>query len=205
MTDMMKLFRSIFLFLCVMTLTSCSLFSPVKTDTINKFLLSKIPTHTLVKKPRNTIILVSIPDSRPVFNTTQMAYTLRPYQISYFSQNQWAEVPAEMFQPLLVQTLQNTRYFRAVVTPPYSGSYNYSLGTQILELTQDFSHRTPMLLMTVRAQIMRISTNQIVGTRQFSVSLPIPQGTPYGGVYAANQATAIILEKISRFCLEKAR
>lgn len=202
---MIKLFRNIFLFLSVMTLTSCSLFSPVKTDTINKFLLSKVPTHIPVKRPRNTIILVSMPDSRPVFNTTQMAYTVKPYQISYFSQNQWAEVPAEMFQPLLVQTLQNTHYFKAVVTPPYGGLYNYSLNTQILELTQDFSHRTPMLLMSVRAQIMKTSTNQIIGTQQFSVSLPIPQGTPYGGVFAANQATAMVLEEISKFCLRNIR
>jgi len=189
--------------LCVFTLASCSFLSPVKTDVANKYLLNKLPDHVPTKVTRPIILLVSIPETRPIFNTTQMAYTKNPYQVSYFSQNQWAETPIEMLQPLLVQTLQNTHHFKAIVTPPFIGQYHYSLNTQLLELVQDYTHRTPLLLMSVKVQIIKTSTNQVIGTRQFSVTQPIPQASPYGGVYAANQATAHILERIAEFCLEK--
>jgi len=189
--------------LCMMTLAGCSFLSPVKTDTSNKYLLNKLPDYVPTKKTRAITLLVSMPETRPIFNTTQMAYTRNPYQISYFSQNQWAEAPVEMLQPLLVQTLQNTHHFKAIVTPPYVGLYNYTLNTQLLELVQDYTHRTPLLLMSVKAQIIKTSNNKVIATRQFSVTQPIPQVSPYGGVYAANQATAHILERIAEFCLEK--
>lgn len=202
-TDMSKLIRNTITILSIFMLAGCSLLSPVKVDTQNKFILNKVPDVVPARNTHSTILLVSAPEARPILNTTQMAYTIKPYQISYFSQNQWAETPGEMLQPLLVQTLQNTHYFKAIVTPPYIGHYDYTLNTQILELMQDFTHRTPTLIMTVRAQIIRFSNNQIIGTKQFSVTLPIPQGSPYGGVYAANYASALILERISVFCLDK--
>lgn len=197
--------KNILIILCVFMLSACSLLSPVKTDTANKFILNKVPEVVPTKKMHSAILLVAAPETRPIFNTTQMAYTIKPYEIAYFSQNQWAETPAEMLQPLLVQTLQNTHHFKAIATPPYNGHFDYVLNTQILELTQDFTHRVPMLVMTVRAQINRISTNEIIATKQFSFTQPIPQGTPYGGVYAANNAAAFILERIAAFCLEKIR
>ena len=83
------------------------------------------------KYMRPKILLISVPETIPVYNTTEMAYMIKPYQIAYFSLNQWAETPAEMLQPLLVQTLQNTHHFKAIVTPPYSGHFDYVLNTQI--------------------------------------------------------------------------
>lgn len=112
--------RSVIL-LSVLTLSACSLIMPAKANVQNKYLINKLPDNVPVKKTHSVIVLIAVPTSRPIYNTTQMAYTLKPYQISYFSENEWAETPAEMLQPLLVQTFQDTNYFREIVTPPYSG------------------------------------------------------------------------------------
>src|SRR5690606_37663943 len=101
--------------------------------------------------------------------------------------------PVQMLQPLLVQTLQNTHSFRSVVTPPYSGHFDYVLNTQLLELKQDFTRRTPVLVMTVNAQLYKVSSQQIIAARQFNAEVMIPYGTPYGGVFAANYAASYIL------------
>ncbi|MBX3708885.1 MAG: membrane integrity-associated transporter subunit PqiC [Gammaproteobacteria bacterium] len=198
-----KLMRVILTLFGIVLLSACSFLSPVKVDLPDKYMLSKVPSYVPTKKTRPMILLIPTPETRPIYNTTQMAYMLKPYQIAYFSKNEWAETPAQMLHVLLIQTLQKTHFFKAVVTSPYNGHYDYVLNTEILELKEDLTHSTPLLVLSVRAQIFKISANQIIATKQFTVSLPIPRGTPYGAVFAANQAAATILRQIAIFCLDR--
>ena len=101
-----------------------------------------------------------------------MAYTVRPYQIAYFSRNRWAETPAQMLQPLIVQTLQDTHYFHAVVTAPFIGKYDYSLNTQILELKQDYTYKPAKLKLILRAQLSNTATSHVIATTQYAIEEP---------------------------------
>lgn len=183
-------------------LSACSFLSPAKRNEPETYLINKVPAVTSGKKHGRGIILVSPPETRAVYNTTKMAYTVKPYQVAYFSKNEWAETPSQMLQPLLVQTLQNTHDFRSVVAPPYSGNFNYMLNTRLIELKQDFTRRTPVMIMSLNAQLFRVSDQQVIASKRFDSEVMIPSGTPYGGVFAANQATSRILEQIAKFCLE---
>lgn len=193
------------LIVSICMLAGCSFLSPAKGNYPNQYVINKMPCYVPVKKKRAIVLLVTKPEVKAMYNTTQMAYMIRPYQISYYSLNQWAETPDEMLQPLLVQTMQNTHHFKAVVTPPYNGIYDYELNTEILSLLQDYTCRMPVLVMTVRAQIIKSSRNRVIATRQFTVVQPLPQRSPYGGVFAANAATAHILERVAVFGLEAIR
>jgi len=190
--------------LAALALTSCSLLSPVANKTPNKFVLDRAPLHISSRASHTSTLMVSVPVARQIYDTTQMAYTKKAYQIEYFSQNQWAEAPAQMLQPLLVKALQSTHHFHAIIVPPTLDHYEYSLDTQLLKFEEDFTYRIPRFNMTMRAQLSRTSVNQVVATREFSVSEEIPQATPYGGVIAANRASERILAEITRFCLEHA-
>lgn len=186
-----------------MMLSSCSLLSPVKGENKETYVLNTVPSSVPEKKTRSITILVTLPEARPTYNTTQMAYTIRPYQVAYFTQNQWAETPPQMLQPLIVRTLQKTHLFHAVVTPPFMGRYEYTLSTDIAMLQQDFTKVPARLDLKVQAQLIKSSTNQVVGTKQFSVSEPIRYKSPYSGVAAANRATAKILKEIAEFTVSK--
>jgi cholesterol transport system auxiliary component len=131
-----------------------------------------------------------------------MAYTIRPYQVQYFGENQWAETPSEMLSPLLVQTLQNTKHYRAVVSAPYSGIYNYALSTRILRFEQDYMHKPHAFKLTARVSINRMSNNQLVAAKEFVISTPISNQSPYGGVIAANNATRQLMREIAKFSLQ---
>jgi len=157
------------------------------------------------KKTHKLTLLVQTPETQPTFNTTQMAYSIRPYQVAYFSKNQWAETPAEMFAPLLVRTLQKTHFFRAVVTPPFLGRPDYILSTQILDLQQDFTHYPALLRLTINVQLIRFSSNQVIASQFFNEQQPMMYRTPYSGVIAANRATENILRKMAQFCLHHLR
>src|ERR1700746_2225153 len=89
-------------------LSGCSLFSPVKVVVTKKYTLDETPMEVPSQKNRSLTLFVSEPESRPIYNTTQMAYTTQPHQIAFFSQNEWSETPSQMLHPLILKTLQNT-------------------------------------------------------------------------------------------------
>ena len=197
------LIKAIAVALCVSILASCGLLSPAKIET-KKNVLSKIPIDLPTEKSRTASLSVLIPETKPIYDTTQMAYTIQPYQIAYFSQNEWGETPSQMIQPLIVQTMQNTGYFSAVLTQPHFGRHTYALRTEILELKQDFTSNPATLELDVRFQLSREATSEIIATKELSIREPMLEKTPYSGVVAANEAIAKLLRELARFIVEKA-
>lgn len=186
----------------LLTLLSCSIFSPVPVESQNKYVLNSLPSSYIKKSHRAITLMVTEPDTKSFYNTRLMAYTTSPYQIAYFAKSTWISEPADMLQPLIIQALQNTHHYHAVISPAVAGRYQYRLNTQIEELLQDYTHVTAILRFTIRADIVRALDNKVIATKRFVVIQPILQRSPYGGVLAANQATAEILRQLTQFCLK---
>lgn len=196
---MMAFICSMGLAMGLLSLSACSMLSPVKVEPPTRYQLNKLPDYLPKKAHHRGILLVTNTEASPIYDTTRMVYTIRPYQVAYFSKNEWAAPPSQMFTTLLIQTLEKTRRFSAIITPPFSGRYDYLLNTEIETLNQDFTRRPPHLVMTVRAQLLNVHTGRSK-TKSFTVTMPIHQGTPDGGAWAANQASARILAEIADFC-----
>lgn len=193
--------RIICLIIMSMVVTSCSILSPVKNDPPSAYMINRVPgAVTQSSSPHGRTVLVLLPDVQPIYNTTKMAYTTKPFSVAYFSKNQWAETPQQMLLPLIVQTLTNTHHYKAVLTPPYGGRYDYVLNTQINQLQQNYTHQPAVLQFSLRAQIVNSTTNTVVATKQFIVYEPIGKGTPYNGVLAANKAVSVALSQLADFC-----
>jgi len=186
-----------------LSLAGCALLSAPPPQT-SKQILSKMPPELPQRASNGAVLVVYPPQTQPVYDTTEIAYMTRPYEIAYFSQHEWAEPPAQMLQPLLVGTLQNTHFFRAVLTPPYAGRHSYALRTEIRELIADFTSEPAALQLSLRFQLSEGATGGIVATKDISVREPLQQKTPYAGVVAGNDATAKALLEMARFVLEKA-
>ena len=188
-------------FAAIFSLSGCSLFSPVSAKPPAAYELDSMPTMA-IKKKRPVSILVLLPDEVSTYNTTSMAYSLRPYEVAYYTQSNWAETPSQMLLPLLVQTLQSTHHFQSVVTPPFGGHYDYLLTTQIIKLEQDFTHQPASLVFDVRVQLNRVALNRAVATKEFHVRQRMFRNDAYSGVVAANIATETLLRKIANFTTE---
>ena len=189
--------------LCVVVFSGCTLFSPVKIDT-KKNVLNNIPLDLPSETIHSATLLVLVPETEPIYATTQMAYTTGAYQIAYFSQHEWAETPSKMIQPLIVTALRNTHYFSEIRSPPYFSHHTFTLRTEILELKQDFTSEPAMLQLAMRFYLSREATNQVIGTKDLSVREPMRERNPDAGVAAANEAIAKILRELARFIIEKA-
>jgi cholesterol transport system auxiliary component len=188
---------------CLSLFSGCGLLSQVKIET-KKQMLSKIPMDLPSEKTRPATLLVLAPETNVIYDTTQMAYTTEAYQIGYFSQNEWAEIPSQMIQPLIVQTIRNTRFFSEVVSPPHFGRHTFALRTEIQELKQDFTSDPATLQLAMRFDLSREATNKVTATKELSVQEPMREKTPYAGVVAANDALAKLLRELAKFIVDKA-
>jgi cholesterol transport system auxiliary component len=194
-------FKKVGIVLSFFMLSSCSMLSPVKTDSADTFELNTLPSVPVYKSGRATTLVVMPIETTPVYNTSQIAYTIRPFQVSYYAKNRWIAPPANMLQPLLIQALQKTHYFRAVISPQVTGRFNYVLNMQLIKLQQDFTYPVSVVKLVAQVQLMRATDGQLIANKQFSVVVDAPQNNPYGGVMAANRATAILLKQITLFCI----
>lgn len=159
--------------------------------TLDEWSTEHCPTD--IKGP---VLLVSVPQPEPGFDTTRMVYLKRQYELEYYAVNQWADVPARLFGPLLVQALGRIGMWRAVIPLPSSVHGNYRLDSYGFAVQQEFLQQPSRVRVTVRAQFVELQTATVVGVRTFEAIEPAPRDDAYGGVQAANRATIAILNQV---------
>jgi cholesterol transport system auxiliary component len=194
-------------FLCLiflmLGLSACSsLLSPVKVTPSTTYIINAVPAVATKQASRAVTLLVPPTETTQVYNTAQMAYSTQTYQVAFFAKNRWAEIPSKMLHPLIVQTLQKTHYFHAILSNSSNAHYDYILNTQLIEVLQNFSHQPSQEHLVLRAHLINASTNKVVASKQFTAIITATEDTPYGGVIAANRATATLLTQLAAFCLK---
>lgn len=189
--------------LCLVSLAGCAALKPADTDT-QKYVLSAVPADLPAERQHAATLLVLAPETAPAYATPRIAYTTSKDQIAYFSRNEWAETPAQMMLPLIVETLQKTHYFSAVLTPPYFGHSSFLLRTEIIELAQDFTIDPAVLRLKVHADLRRETFSQQIAAKEFLITEPLGARNPQAGVVAANAAVERLLRGLSGFVIENA-
>ena len=142
------------------------------------------------------VLLVSQPQAEPGFETQRMVYIKRPYELEYYAVNQWADAPVRMFTSLMVQALNQNDAWRAVIPLPSSIRGDYRLDTHGFLLQQEFLQQPSRVRVMVRMQLVDLKESTILSTRAFEVVENATSENPYGGVQAANQAVAGLLDQI---------
>jgi len=188
------------LLLCACVLT------PPTPEVITKEVLSRLPqVSPQPAPPRAATVLVLAPDTVAVYDTTQMAYTKKPYEVAYFSHHEWAERPAQMLQPLLAETLRRTQAFGAVLTPPHTGRASYTLRSEIVDLLQDFTTQPASFRLGLHVEVSDEASGKVLASKDIALREAMHQGTPEAGAAAANAAIAKALDEVARMVLDKAR
>lgn len=178
--------------------TGCALLTPAAVE-VQKEILTTVPANFPPRQPRVATLLILAPQANAVYDTTQMAYVIRPGQIAYFSRTEWADRPSRMIHGLLVQALDKAGYFTAVVTPPFMGRFTHALQTEIVALEQDLTTEPPTFHLVLRLQLTASGNKQVIATHEVDVREALPEKTPHGGTLAANQASAKALQEVAEF------
>jgi len=152
---------------------------------------------------RNLVLAVSEPQTRPGFDTPQMAYVQQPHELNYFVTSRWADTPARMLEPLLVQAMEQTGSFRAVVQTPGAVPADVRLDTELIRLQHDFVSRPSRVQLTLRAQLIDVRGQRVLAVKQFDESEKATRDNAYGGVTAANRVLQRMLDQLADFCVNE--
>jgi cholesterol transport system auxiliary component len=186
-------------------LTACSVLSAPMSEPATAVLIKlPVPIQMTRASGHHPTLLVLQPEVSPAYDTTRMAYSVKPYEIGYFRDNQWAGTPGQMIHPLLVQALQQTEFFGGVLNSPQDARSDYTLHTEVTELVQDFTVSPPVLRLFLHLQLFDASGQAIAG-RDISEHEVMHGMTSDAGVDAANDAVADALRESAKFAISSAR
>lgn len=182
----------------VVLLSACAALPPP--EAMSTFVLDARIAPAARTTKGDAVIAVSLPRARPGFDTAQMAYMRRSHELEYFTKSRWADTPARMLAPLLVQALDQSGGFRAVVQAPGGVSAGLRIEVEIVQLLQDFEARPSRVRLTLRAQLIEVTSRRVVANREFDESENAPSDDAYGGVIAANRGLERLLGQLVDFC-----
>lgn len=186
-------------------LAGCAgLHAPAAQD-VDLYLLDAHAVSKALPEQRNLVLAVGMPHAQPGFDTPRIAYVQRAHELDYYALSRWAAPPAHMLAPLLVQTLEQSGGFRAVVQAPGAAMADLRLDTELLRLQQDFDIKPSREQVVLRVQLIELHSGRILASRVFAESEPAPSEDAYGGVIAANRALQRILEQLPEFCVRAVR
>lgn len=181
-------------------LSGCTL-TPDTPPTLHTYLLApRLSQHQQANSPSTELtLLVSAPQAAAGYNTRQMAYTRKPYELEYFSRNEWVAPPARMLEPLLVSALDASGHFQSVAPSDVRLLADLRLDTQIIRLVQDFSVQPSQGHIVLQARLIDLGSGQEIASRTFEARETAPKEGPYGGVVALNRALKHVLGELVTF------
>ena len=177
------------------TVTACS---PVATPPKYYYNLTATTPVMRSVNPSSHVLLVTPSSVESPYKSNKIAYTEQtsPYQISYFGEHYWASTPDKLLTPNITNAMVNTGHFRAVANPPYGGTADYRLDTDLVTLVQQFNGTNSQVTLSLRAVIVNAQNDQILRSQRFTVTKASSANNPQAGVIAANQALAEILSQL---------
>lgn len=155
--------------------------------------------HGLGERTGTAVLLITQPKAQAGFDSARMAYQLRPYELNYYALNQWADTPARLLHQLMVEHLDKTGHWSAVLQAPSALAAHYRLDTDNLILEQQFFSRPSRVRLALRVQIVDLKKSSILATRYFEFIESTPSDDPYGGVQAANHAVKKLIVELTEW------
>ncbi len=173
-------------------LSSACVLGPTETSAPRSYFLNpeiswKNP-HGYGERTGQAVLLITQPKAQAGFDTARMAYLLRPYEVNYYAFNQWADTPARLLHRIMVENLDKTGLWNAVVQTSGTVPAQYRLDCDNLVLEQQFFSSPSRVRLSLRAQIIETRRQVVLATRYFDMLEPAPTDDAYGGVLAANHA-----------------
>lgn len=151
------------------------------------------------ERNRGAVLLITQPRAQAGFDSARMAYLLRPYEVNYYAYNQWADTPARLLHRIMVESLDKSGLWSAVLQTPSAIPAHYRLDCDNLILEQQFFSRPSRVRLVLRAQIVETKTQTILASRYFEFFENTASDDAYGGVEAANHAAAKLIAAMTEW------
>jgi cholesterol transport system auxiliary component len=157
---------------------------PLKSYTLDA---GKIPAIA-TQKYRNKVLKVSYPQTLKEPVTDRIAFSYSSSDRGYYQNSQWSNDLGKLLQGSIIETLQRSRIFKAVL--PYASTAGEDL--RLESTIYDFSHHirgdASYAVVSVGFSLIDTQTGKLIRTKRFSYREPTPTVNAQGYVMATNRA-----------------
>lgn len=148
------------------------------------------------------LLEVRTPLPAPGFATTRMVYQRSEYQYEAFAYSQWVDTLPGLVRASMIEGLAGIGLFSDVVAAPSPEAPDYRIETRDLLVLQRFDGERSEVEVSLRARVVDAEERLLLGVRQFAATVPARSADPQGGVVAANEALADVLNQLARYLVE---
>ena len=190
--------------IALLLLSACSSSLLVqKTPPFSSYLLEWNDTLVLHANAQGPGIRLSSVTAAAGFEGPQIIYIRTPYQLEHYAYHRWVDAPARMLEPLLMHVLEGSGLFSAVLGPDSAARAELQLEVELLQLQQVFSHDSSDVQLALNVKLINADRGQLIASQLFSITEPVTEPSPYGGVQAANRATSRLLALLRDFLVHQ--
>jgi cholesterol transport system auxiliary component len=181
--------------------------APLPPDNIYLLEAPMIPAtpQPVASARREVVLAVGLPRARAGYDTSRMVWVRQAHGLETYARNRWADAPARMLAPLIVQALERSGAFHVVVSAPSGVAAGLRLDTELVRLQQDFTVKPSEVRFTLGVQLIDTATQRVIATAEFDETEKCESEDAYGGVRAANRALERLLVRVAEFCAGNAR
>lgn len=188
---------------CVGLAAGCAGLPSPEAEAPATYLLDARPAVPPATTRRDLVLAVGVPRARAGYDSAQIAFVRRPYELEYFAKSRWADPPARMLAPLLVLALEASGGFRSVAQAPGGVPPDLRLDTELVRLHQDFGTSPSRVEIALRVQLIDLRGSRVLAEALLEETETAPSEDAYGGVIAANRALERLLARLVEFSIER--
>ncbi|MEO6117738.1 MAG: ABC-type transport auxiliary lipoprotein family protein [Methylotenera sp.] len=185
----------------------CSTLLPSSPPPSSYYSLDGYESKANVQNPRQApmvkrTMIINIPRAAAGYDSQHIIYVRKAHKLEYFAHSEWIDTPARMLAPLLVNAIEDSHAFSAVVQYPNHVIGDVRLDSEIIRLQQEFDSQPSKVRFTLRVYLVNNVTKKVIAWREFDETAIATSDDPFGGVVAANKVVKTVLEKLAIFCSE---
>jgi cholesterol transport system auxiliary component len=145
------------------------------------------------------VLLVEVPHAAAGYESNRMVYTRQAQTQEVFANSTWADTPSRMLAPMLVERLQQSGQFQAVLLAPTAAKSSLRLDTTIVQLQQDFLQVPSRVHLRLQVTLLDNDTREVRAWRTINITSDATSEDAAGGAKAANAAVQDALQQLADF------
>ena len=190
------------LLLCLLVLPgACTLPLPGNSPAAqtHTYLLEWTPTGPARMPPASAPSLLLAPvRATAAYAGSDMLYTDGSHELKSFAWHRWADSPARLLEPLLLDATEHSGLFRHVVPAGTRALTDLRLDTELLRLRQVFAGGKCRVELVLRIDLVQVDSGRPRGGRRLDYSEACTQPTPAGGAITANHLVGRFLDGLEK-------
>lgn len=187
--------KKIALALMILCLSGCS----SKQVALDTYTLAIPPSKRLLgSKFKNSTLKVSYPKSIKEKSTYKMQYSYSNTEQGYYQDSQWSNNLGKLLQGVLMQTIENSHAFKAVL--PYSSTAleQYRLESNIFDFSHHVRAKLSYAVVSIQLNLIKRDSGRLLKSKRFSYRVATPTTDAKGYV----KATDIAIGRLSNDMIE---